>query len=103
MMSKYFEDHTDIWDLIKDNFQINLLMRSTQMFVCILAKAITTLVRRKTVPPKMSRTWYILWYYISIIYKHIQEQCPNTEQFKIKHVNYANLVSYFYMLTIALG
>lgn len=103
MMSKYFEDHTDIWDLIKDNFQINLLMKSTQMFVCTLAKAVITLFRGKTVPPKMSRACCMLWYYISIIYKHIQEQCPNVEQIKIKDFNYANLVSYFYMLTIALG
>lgn len=103
MMSKYFKDHTDIWDLIEDNFQINLLMRSTQVFVRTMAKAIITLFRGKTVPPKMSRTWYMLWYYISIIYEHIQEQCPNVEQIKTKHFNYAKLVSYFYMLTIALG
>jgi len=101
-MSKYFEDHTDIWDLIKDNFQINLLTRSTQMFVCILAKAIITLFRGKTVPCKMSRTWYMLWYCISIVYKDIQEQCPNVEEIKRKYFNYANLVSYFYMSTIAL-
>lgn len=58
-------------------------MRSMQMFVCRLAKAIITLFRGKTAPPKMSRTWYMLWYYISVLYRHIQEQCPNVEQIKI--------------------
>lgn len=54
MMSKYFKDYADILNLIKDDFQINLFMRLTQMFASVLAKAIVTPFRGKMVSPKMS-------------------------------------------------